>query len=82
MRKLIEAAIICAGTLGFWGFVYPELCMAQETGAAGVCIVREKDREDSSDAERAAWSITGRNGETICMKSRLFEYILSEDMTE
>lgn len=30
MRKLYETAIILVGTLGWWGFVYPELSMTEE----------------------------------------------------
>lgn len=31
MRKIWETAIILMGTVGFWGFVYPELTMSVET---------------------------------------------------
>lgn len=31
MRKIWETAVILIGTLGFWGFVYPELTMPMET---------------------------------------------------
>ena len=27
MRKLVETGIIMISTLGWWGFVYPELCL-------------------------------------------------------
>lgn len=30
MRKVYEAALILLGTLGWWGFVYPELCLTGE----------------------------------------------------
>lgn len=30
MRKIWETAVILMGTLGFWGFVYPELTMPGE----------------------------------------------------
>lgn len=30
MRKIWETAIIIMGTIGFWGFVYPELTMPGE----------------------------------------------------
>lgn len=30
MRKLWETAVILMGTIGFWGFVYPELTMPEE----------------------------------------------------
>lgn len=31
MRKIYETAVILIGTLGWWGFVYPELCFTEET---------------------------------------------------
>lgn len=37
MRRILERAVILMGTLGFWGFIYPELCItesAYETEAA------------------------------------------------
>lgn len=34
MRKILETAIILIGTLGWWGFVYPELCLAEENKEA------------------------------------------------
>ncbi len=30
MRKLYETAVILLGTLGWWGFVYPELCLSDD----------------------------------------------------
>lgn len=27
MRKILETAVILLGTMGWWGFVYPELCL-------------------------------------------------------
>lgn len=30
MRKLWKTAVILMGTIGFWGFVYPELTMPGE----------------------------------------------------
>ena len=31
MRRVFESAVILIGTLGWWGFVYPELCLTWET---------------------------------------------------
>ena len=31
MKKIWETAVILVGTIGFWGFVYPELTMPEET---------------------------------------------------
>lgn len=30
MRKIYETAVILIGTLGWWGFVYPELCLTRD----------------------------------------------------
>lgn len=43
MRKFYEAAIIFIGTLGWWGFVYPELSAVTE-----VCV-QETDEESHTD---------------------------------
>ncbi len=63
MRKVFETAVILMGTLGWWGFVYPELCLtegmyAQEAQAGQMENVRIKSRiaeylfEESKGAER------------------------------
>lgn len=74
MRRLFEAAVIIIGTLGWWGFVYPELCLTREAYAE-YSIVQDEKRAYVKDG------ITGEP-EKICIKSKLLEYILSEDMTE
>lgn len=33
MRRIYEAAVILVGTLGWWGFIYPELSMVTESCA-------------------------------------------------
>lgn len=30
MRKLYEAVVILMGTVGWWGFVYPDLCLTED----------------------------------------------------
>lgn len=30
MRKLFETAVILLGTIGWWGFMYPELCLTED----------------------------------------------------
>lgn len=30
MRKIYETAVILIGTLCWWGFVYPELCLTED----------------------------------------------------
>lgn len=47
MKRVLETAMILMGTLGFWGFVYPELCLTQETSS----IESDEDVEDFLDEE-------------------------------
>ena len=37
MRKIYEAALLFLGTLGWWGFVYPELCLDGEVYEEEAC---------------------------------------------
>lgn len=64
MRRVLETAMILMGTLGFWGFVYPELCLTDET-----CKV-EKEAHTDEDAD-AIFS----GEEEIRIKSRFLEYV-------
>ena len=45
MRKIYETAVILIGTLGWWGFVYPELCLTQDL------FLRQDAYEQESEAE-------------------------------
>lgn len=69
MRKIYEAALLFLGTLGWWGFVYPELCLDGEVYEEEACeeVVGEIGQEASCEA---GWQI----GE-IRIKSRLVEYV-------
>lgn len=74
MRRLFEAAVIIIGTLGWWGFVYPELCLTKEAYA-----------ESGIVAEQEVFCLKDgivEEQEKIRIKSKLLEYILSEDITE
>lgn len=63
MRRIYEAAVILVGTLGWWGFIYPELSMvmencaqeaeaeAQETEAE----VQVQAEETKASAEKPFW---------------------------
>lgn len=62
MRKILETAIILIGTLGWWGFVYPELCLTEEN--------KEAVAEECGDEEYEA-----KEPQKVCIKSRLFEYV-------
>lgn len=74
MRRLFEAAVILTGTLGWWGFVYPELCLTREAYAEVSTVQQDK--------AACVKSGIAKEPEKICIKSKLLEYILSEDMTE
>lgn len=60
MRHFFETAVIVIGTLGWWGFIYPELCMTQETYE----LVEEYETQDMPV-----------KGEKVCIKSKAVEYL-------
>lgn len=88
MRKIYETAIILIGTLSWWGFVYPELCLTedayeQEAGAdaEGVPCGRQMTRKEEKAApgeqqseEGSFWETGFQVGE-LCIKSRAAEYV-------
>lgn len=55
MKRILETAVLIMGTLGFWGFVYPELCLTGDAIEAdreeGNREVREEDVYDFLDGE-------------------------------
>ncbi|MDE7286015.1 MAG: hypothetical protein K2N55_04095 [Lachnospiraceae bacterium] len=54
MRRIYEAAMILIGTIGWWGFVYPDLCLTEE--------VYEQEYEEEELTEAAvAWDLGQRN---------------------
>lgn len=96
MRKLWEAAVLFLGTLGWWGFVYPELCLdgeayEEETQAEesrqGQVVSQERLGRTRAGAdfkrEEASWEMGWQLGE-IRIKSRLVEYVcqIKEDAIE
>lgn len=66
MKRFLGTVVLFTMTLGWWGFVYPELCLTPE----------EDDRAEEVQ-ESALMIIEGKDAgqETICIKSRLYEYI-------
>lgn len=62
MRKILETVVILIGTLGWWGFVYPELCLTEENkeAVAEQCGAEEYETQET---------------QKVCIKSRLFEYV-------
>ena len=62
MKKVLETAMILMGTLGFWGFVYPEFCLTEETY-----------KVESADEKEAGEDSFKEN--QIVVKSKLLEYL-------
>ena len=52
MRRIYEAAIILVGTIGWWGFIYPELSMVTENYAQEA-EAEAQETEDKKQDERA-----------------------------
>lgn len=66
--KIAEVAILLMGTLGFWGFVYPELSLMETV------TIQEAQEEE----QKSFWERLGEEGVVsgdIRIKSRLLEYI-------
>ncbi len=67
MRKIYEAAVLFLGTLGWWGFVYPELCLDGEA--------YEEEVSESGFSGEEAFAEQGWLLGEIRIKSRLAEYV-------
>ena len=53
MRRVLETAVILLGTLSWWGFVYPELCLLETTntetcGEGYVCEATSDEAQEES----------------------------------
>lgn len=68
MRKIFEAAVIVIGTLGWWGFVYPELCLTEDA------YEQEADVPESS-VQKASEKYEGFQLGEIRIKVRAIEYV-------
>ncbi len=66
MKRVCEAVVLLIGTLGWWGFVYPDLCLTEETYERF-----EQEYEENEKCEKWEEEISG----TIRIKSRLVEYV-------
>lgn len=69
MKQALRSVIFIVGALGWWGFVYPDLCLtpqeaAPEGSKSGVSTISE----DVPDEEVC-------KPEEIRIKSRLYEYV-------
>lgn len=94
MRKIYETAVILIGTLGWWGFVYPELCLtedayeqeaeAEKSEAEDAKAGMETDREQEAGQAERFWEEGFKIGD-LRIKSRAAEYVYQvkeKDMTE
>lgn len=74
MRKFCEAIIIFLTTVGWWGFIYPELSMTPESAVQEAEVgVQEAETEDFADTSVGIGEKMGstgiRNG-NLCIKSK------------
>lgn len=77
MRRFFETAVIFIGTLGFWGFVYPELCITEETfevEQAEDYVPRKEDMQSEPELYQDVYDFLNGGGE-ICIKLRAVEYL-------
>ena len=90
MKKIYETAVILLGTIGWWGFVYPELCLTEdvyEQEYEDDKVEEETENEMSENSEEETqssgiweriWDDGYRSGwqmGEIRIKSRLAEYV-------
>lgn len=62
MRKIYETVLILIGIIGWWGFVYPDMCLTED--------VYEQEYEETEQS--------GVKIGSIRIKSRLVEYLYQE----
>lgn len=51
MRRIYEAAVILVGTLGWWGFIYPELSMVMENCAQEAEAEAQETEAEAQETE-------------------------------
>lgn len=83
MKRFYETAVILIGTLGWWGYVYPELSLTQQAYVQET----ETDRLTEADGVTEILKELGSNGievGEIRIKSRIAEYVyqVKKDMVE
>lgn len=77
MRHIFETAVIFVGTLGFWGFVYPELCMTEgtcETVSIEEDCAGTEDVKEPAGAGTDVYDFLNGSGE-IRIKLKSVEYL-------
>lgn len=91
MRRIYETALILIGTIGWWGFVYPDMCLTEdvyeqeyeeeyeEEQLMNLGQVSAKAEMSAVDAaEDAKTEQSGWKIGNIRIKSRLVEYLYQE----
>ena len=83
MKRFYETAVILIGTLGWWGYVYPELSLTQQAYVQET----ETNRLTEADGVTEILKDLGSNGievGEIRIKSRIAEYVyqVKKDMVE
>ena len=83
MKRFYETAVILIGTLGWWGYVYPELSLTQHAYVQET----ETNRLTEADGVTEILKELGSNGievGEIRIKSRIAEYVyqVKKDMVE
>ena len=74
MKRFYETAVILIGTLGWWGYVYPELSLTQQAYVQET----ETNRLTEADGVTEILKELGSNGievGEIRIKSRIAEYV-------
>ena len=78
MKKIYAVALILIGTVGWWGFVYPDMCLTEDVYE----LEYEEDEQlEVSVTDAAADIETVQSGiqiGSIRIKSRLVEYLYQE----
>ena len=78
MKKIYEVALILIGTVGWWGFVYPDMCLTEDVYEQEY---EEDEQLEVSFTDAAADIETVQSGiqiGSIRIKSRLVEYLYQE----
>lgn len=83
MKRFYKTAVILIGTLGWWGYVYPELSLTQQAYVQET----ETDRLTEADVVTGILEELGSTGievGEIRIKSRIAEYVyqVKKDMVE
>ena len=78
MKKIYEVALILIGTVGWWGFVYPDMCLTEDVYEQEY---EEDEQLEVSVTDAAADIETVQSGiqiGSIRIKSRLVEYLYQD----